>query len=118
MRRMLSAVCVVAAIAATTAPVLTVTNGQPDATGIRTSGWPFSRSESAGIRVRLLRRRTVADEFLTAAHCFDPSQPAFVWYKEGPPFGATFTPGTFTTHPDWCIGCGPGLPGSIFTMSR
>jgi hypothetical protein len=37
----------------------------------------------------------------------------FVSYKSGPPFSlaADFTQGTFHPDPDWCIGCGPGLPG-------
>ena len=115
MRRMLSALCVVAAIAATTAPVLTVTNGQPDANRHPYVGVAIQPIPSLPGYVFVCSGAALSPTtFLTAAHCFDPSQPAFVSYKEGPPFGATFTPGTFTTHPDWCIGCGPGLPGFDF----
>ncbi len=57
-----------------------------------------------------------AKVFLTAAHCFDSHQPAFVSYKSGPPFSLAtdFTPGTFEVEPDWCPGCGPGLAGFDF----
>src|SRR4030095_4040126 len=52
-------------------------------------------------------------KFLTAAHCADPALPVFVSYKSGPPFSLAtdFTQGTFHPDPDWCLGCGPGLPG-------
>ena len=115
MRRMLSAMCVVAAIAATTAPVLTVTHGQPDANRHPYVGVAIQPIPSQPGYVFVCSGAALSPTiFLTAAHCFDPSQPAFVSYKEGPPFGATFTPGTFTTHPDWCLACGPGLPGFDF----
>jgi hypothetical protein len=92
--------------------VRAVTNGQPDGNlhpfvGVAIQpiptmpGFVFVCSGSA----------LSARVFLTAAHCFDPSAPAFVSYKNGPPFGATFTPGTFHVHPDWCPECGHGLPG-------
>jgi len=48
--------------------------------------------------------------FVTAAHCFDPSMPAYVSFDSGPVTDFP-TSGTFHPHPDWCIGCAPGLPG-------
>src|SRR5436190_18785588 len=112
MRKVLTAAFAAAAIVAATAPVFTVTNGQPDANGHPYVGVAIQPIPSQPGFVSVCSGAALSPtKFLTAAHCFDPSQPAFVSYKEGPPFGATFTPGTFTTHPDWCIGCGHGLPG-------
>jgi hypothetical protein len=96
------------------AQVMTVTNGQPDSNrhpyvGVviqPVAGQPGLFSICSGAALS-------PTKFLTAAHCADPSQPVFVSYKSGPPFSLAtdFTPGTFHAHPDWCIGCGPGLQG-------
>jgi len=91
--------------------VMTVTNGQPDGNGHPYVGivfQPIPGTEFASICSGSALSTT---RFLTAAHCADPSRPVFVSYKSGPPFGGTFTAGTFHPNPDWCIGCGPGLPG-------
>jgi hypothetical protein len=98
-----------AAFLVVTVPVLGVTNGQPDGTrhpyvGIAIQPIP----DQPGFVFVCSGSALSSTKFLTAAHCFDPSQPAFVAYSSGPPFA--FTPGTFHPHPDWCIGCGPGLP--------
>jgi hypothetical protein len=94
-------------------PVMTVTNGHPDG-----NGHPY-----VGVAIQFIPgtlnafvcsgSALSATRFLTAAHCFDPSLPVFVSYKSGPPFNfaTDFTQGTFHPHPDWCMGCGPGLPG-------
>jgi hypothetical protein len=99
--------------AAAVAPVMTVTNGQPDG----------NRHPYVGVAIQFIPDTTnifacsgsalSATKFLTAAHCFDPALPVFVSYKSGPPFvlATDFTVGTFHPHPDWCLGCGPGLPG-------
>src|SRR5262249_11129098 len=42
---------------------------------------------------------------------FDPARPVLVSFKNGPPFGVTFTPGTYHPDPAWCLGCAHGLPG-------
>jgi hypothetical protein len=112
MRIKLLGLLLIAAFFAAEAGVMTVTNGQPDG-----NGHPY-----VGIMIQPIPDRpgfvTVCSgaalsptKFLTAAHCADPSRPVFVSYKSGPPFGDTFLPGTFSPHPDWCIGCGPGLQG-------
>jgi len=99
-------------LVAASARVMTVTNGTPDG-----NGHPF-----VGVMIQPIPDQpgfvTVCSgsalsptRFLTAAHCADPSQPVFVSYKNGPSFAGTFVPGTFTADPDWCIGCGHGLPG-------
>jgi V8-like Glu-specific endopeptidase len=53
--------------------------------------------------------------FLTAAHCTDPAigTTVYVTTKPEPPFSLAtdFVSGTIHKHPDWCLGCVPGLPG-------
>lgn len=105
-------ICVLLAIGTR---VMTVTNGEPDG----------SRHPYVGVMIQPIPDLpgffTVCSgsalsptKFLTAAHCADPSRPVFVSYKSEPPFNFRkhFTSGTFHAHPLWCIGCGPGLPGS------
>jgi hypothetical protein len=55
---------------------------------------------------------------LTAGHCTDGTVAARIWLDENvqsnteyPLSGATSYDGTPHTHPDFCIGCGNGLPG-------
>lgn len=101
-----------AAILAAVVPVSTVTNGQPDGTmhpyvGIAIQAIP----DMPGFVLVCSGSALSSTKFLTAAHCFDPTQPAFVSYKNGPPFGATLVAGTFHPDPAWCPGCGHGLPG-------
>ena len=59
--------------------------------------------------------------FLTAGHCTDGAVAARVWLDESVqdneeyPFGgATSYEGTPYTYPDFCIGCGSGLPGFAY----
>jgi len=113
MRMKLAISAVVLALALMVSPVLTVTNGQPDGT----------RHPAVGILIQFVPGTDIIGvcsgaaltdrTFLTAAHCADPDQPVFVSYKSAPPFSLAtdFTQGTFHPHPDWCMGCEPGLPG-------
>jgi len=105
---------VICAIVAVGARVMTVTNGEPDGNrhpyvGIVIQEVPnqpgfFSICSGAALS---------PTKFLTASHCADPTRPVLVSYKPAPPFSLSkdFTSGTFYAHPDWCIGCGPGLQG-------
>jgi hypothetical protein len=59
---------------------------------------------------------------LTAGHCTDGTVAARVWFDsvvqgnpEYPFSGATSYDGIAYTHPDFCIGCGNGLPGFAST---
>jgi len=114
MRKTFTTVLVAAALVATALPVSTVTNGEPDG----------DRHPYVGIAIQVIPdmpgfvsvcsgSALSSTVFLTAAHCFDPDLPVFVAYKSAPPFNfaTDFTEGTFHPNPDWCIACGPGLPG-------
>jgi hypothetical protein len=88
---------VIAAVLATVAPVLTITNGQPDG----------NRHPYVGLAIQLIPGTNLISicsgsalsdtRFLTAAHCFDPDLPVFVTYKNAPPYSLAndFTQGTF-----------------------
>ena len=104
---------VIAAFLAAVAPVLTVTNGQPDGNGHPYVGVAIQFIPGTDFIGVCSGSALSATRFLTAAHCFDPSLPVFVSYKSGRPFNLVtdFTQGTFHPDPDWCLGCGPGLPG-------
>jgi len=59
---------------------------------------------------------------LTAGHCTDGTSAARIWFDENvqsnteyPFSGATSYDGIAYTHPDFCIGCGNGLPGFAST---
>jgi hypothetical protein len=114
MRVKIVATFVMCAFVAVGERVMTVTNGEPDG----------SRHPYVGVMIQPIPNMpgfvTVCSgsalsgtKFLTAAHCADPSRPVFVSYKSGPPFSLAtdFTSGTFHPDPQWCLGCGPGLPG-------
>ena len=112
MRTRLIASLTIAGFLAAVAPVVTVTNGQPDGNGHPYVGLAIQAAPGGGFFL-CSGSALSATVFLTAAHCFDPELPVLVTYKTAPPFSlaADFTVGTFHSHPDWCIGCGPGLPG-------
>jgi hypothetical protein len=97
MRLKVMAGVVTAAVLTTVAPVLTITNGQPDGNrhpyvGLAIQFIPDSDFISVCSGSALSETR-----FLTAAHCFDPNLPVFVTYKNSPPYSlaADFTQGTF-----------------------
>jgi hypothetical protein len=84
-----------------------ITNGQPDGTrhpyvGLADNG-EFACSGT-------LLSPTI---FLTAAHCFDPGDRVTITFDPQGFFNAARLKffGTFHPNPEFCIGCGPGLPG-------
>jgi len=95
------------------APVLAVTNGQPDENGHPYVGVVIQFIPNTNFIIVCSGSALSATKFLTAAHCADPTLPVFVTYKSGPPFSLAndFTQGTFFPDPDWCPECGSGLPG-------
>jgi hypothetical protein len=112
MRIKIIAALFVSAFLAASVPVMTVTNGQPDGNRHPYVGVAIQAIPSLPGFVTVCSGAALsATRFLTAAHCFDPSLPVAVSYNAAPTSNAQFTPGTFHPHPDWCLGCGPGLPG-------
>jgi hypothetical protein len=95
-------------------PVLAVTNGEPDGNRHPYVGVAIQPIPDMPGYVSVCSGTAISStRFLTAAHCFNPSQPVFVSYKSGPPLSLArdFTQGTFYPHPEWCIACGGGLQG-------
>jgi len=113
MRTKLIGTLVIGAFLTVVAPVMTVTNGQPDGNGHPYVGVVIQFIPNTNFITVCSGSAISATRFLTAAHCADPSMPVYVSYKSGRPFAfpGDFTQGTFHPNPDWCIGCGPGLPG-------
>jgi hypothetical protein len=99
------------AVVLASVPVFTITNGQPDGNAHPYVGLAFQPIPNSEFVTICSGSALSPTKFLTAAHCFDPAMPAFVSFKNGPPFGGTFVAGTFHPDPAWCPGCGPGLPG-------
>ena len=106
--RKLTLAAVAAVLLASTAPVMTVTNGRPDGNGHPYVGIALQAAPGGGFFV-CSGSFISPTRFLTAAHCFDPSAPALVSPANQPPFPVV--PGVVHNDPNWCIGCGSGLPG-------
>ncbi|MEP6768367.1 MAG: trypsin-like serine protease [Acidobacteriota bacterium] len=104
---------VVAAFLAAAAPVMAVTNGQPDGTGHPYVGVVIQFIPNTDFISVCSGAALSPTKFLTAAHCADPSLPVFVTYKSSPPYSLArdFTQGIFYPDPDWCLSCGNGVPG-------
>jgi hypothetical protein len=117
MRGKLIVVRFIVAFLVAVTPVMAVTNGRPDGSLHPYVGVAIQFIPDMPGFVNVCSGSALSDtRFLTAAHCFDPALPVYVSYKAGPPFGLAtdFTLGTFHPHPDWCLGCGPGLPSFDF----
>jgi hypothetical protein len=102
------------------APAGAVTNGEPDNgrhpyVGLAVfdvNGRPSHRCSASLLSPTLV---------LTAGHCTDGTSAARVWFAENvqtnpeyPFSGTTSFDGVAHTYPDFCIGCGSGLPGFAF----
>jgi len=114
MKKLLVVVSMMVLLLVSVISVSAVTNGQPDGNGHPYVGVAIQPIPSMPGFVTVCSGTALsAKKFLTASHCFDPSQPVFVSYKSGPPLSLAkdFTQGTFHPNPSWCEGCGAGLPG-------
>jgi Trypsin len=120
MRRALIAAIALAALVFGSVQAVSVTNGEPDNgrhpyVGLAVfdvGGTPSHRCSAS------LLTPTVV---LTAGHCTDGTSAARVWFDENvqtnteyPRSGRTSYDGVAHTNPDFCIGCGGGLPGFAF----
>lgn len=115
MRKRLATALCAAALLAASVPVFTITNGVPDGNRHPYVGLAIQPiPDLPGFFAICSGSALSSTVFLTAAHCFDPSQPVLVTYKAAPPYSlaADFTAGIFHPDPLWCFGCGPGLAGA------
>jgi hypothetical protein len=116
-RKLFSLIVAMVLLLVVAIPVGAITNGQPDGNRhpyvglivFDVGGSPSHRCSGA------LLSPTVV---LTAGHCTDGTSAARVWFDEivqgnteYPLSGATSYDGVPYTNPDFCIGCGNGLPG-------
>jgi hypothetical protein len=88
-----------------------ITNGQPDGNDHPYIGMAIGPATGGGFWVCSAAAITPT-VVVTAAHCFEGPD-VLVSFAEEPLLGglAAFLPGTWTPHPDFCIGCSGGLPG-------
>ncbi len=98
-----------------------ITNGQPDGNNHPYVGLLVFDDSPGHPAWRCSGSLIAPDVVLTAGHCTDGAVAARVWFDEvvqgNPeyPFsGATSYDGIPYTNPDFCIGCGNGLPGFAY----
>jgi len=122
MRRIAGAFIAALALAAVTAvPAAAITNGEPDNGRHPYVGLIIFESPVGQPAWRCSGSLISPTVVLTAGHCTDGAAAARVWFSEvvqgNPeyPFGgATSFEGTAYTYPEFCIGCGSGLPGFAY----
>ena len=93
-----------------------ITNGTPDGNGHPYVGMMvgFDASGNAWLCSGSLLSANV---FLTAGHCTDGAVAVYVWFDQTWPgtLASADAVGTaITTDPDFCFGCGKGLPGADY----
>jgi hypothetical protein len=94
-----------------------ITNGQPDGNGHPYVGLVVSYFQVGSDIVPMFCNGSLITPtlVLTAGHCTFGAMAARVWFDEviegNPDFPDGGYDGTPHTHPDWCWGCGNGLPG-------
>lgn len=97
-----------------------ITNGEPDGDGHPYVGMVVFEDEG-GPAWRCSGSLISPTVVVTCGHCTDGAYAARVWFDsdltentEYPLGGTTSVEGTPYTHPDFCIGCGQGLPGFAY----
>jgi hypothetical protein len=88
-----------------------ISNGEPDGNNHPYVGMAIGPATGGGYWV-CSASAISPTVILTASHCFEGPN-VFVNFAENPleiPL-AEWTPGIWTPHPDWCVGCGNGIGG-------
>ena len=88
---------------------LAISNGQPDGDNHPYVGIALGPATGGGYWV-CSAAAISPTVVVTAAHCFEGPD-VVVSFDEVPTFFENFVGGTWTPDPDWCNGCGGGLPG-------
>jgi hypothetical protein len=108
-KKMLFAVfSVIVILALAVFPVGAITNGEPDGNNHPYVGIALGAATGGGYWVCSVAAISPT-VLVTAAHCFEGPD-VYVSFVEVPPPYFQYT-GTWYPHPDWCMGCGGGLPG-------
>jgi hypothetical protein len=120
-RRFLVALIAAALAIIAASPAKAITNGEPDRGRHPYVGLAVFESAPGQPAWRCSGSLLSPTVFLTAGHCTDGAVAARVWFAEDVqsnteyPFGgATSYEGRPYTNPDFCIGCGSGLPGFAY----
>ena len=121
MRRLLVVIIAAVSTVFIALPAGAITNGEPDRGRHPYVGLAIFESAPGQPAWRCSGSLLSPTVFLTAGHCTDGAVAARVWFAEDVqsnpeyPFGGpTSYEGTPITNPDFCIGCGSGLPGFAY----
>lgn len=99
-------------------PAAAITNGHPDEPAHQYVGLVVFDDAPGHAAWRCSGSLISPTVLVTAGHCTDGAVAARVWFNptvalpyvtDYPSGGVTAVEGTPITHPDFCIGCGPGL---------
>jgi hypothetical protein len=118
LRRLLVALVAATLAVMMASPAKAITNGEPDNGRHPYVGLALFEAPAGQPSHRCSASLLSPTVVLTAGHCTDGTAVARVWFDENVqnnteyPFGgATSYEGVPYTNPDFCIGCGNGLPG-------
>ena len=109
---LLAVILVLATTLGTAGISYAITNGQWDG-----DGHPYVAAVGAPVDGGMLLCSAAAISprvLVTAAHCFQtPGQPVLITFDPEGPLdpSSEILVGHWFPHPDFCLGCGPGLPG-------